>query len=210
MHVWNALRGWAQRLYRKADIVLITEVRHGPHLRFLARPDISGLKHFALWQEQFFTNVGILSRFPLSEVRPLAVDRNYFLAAKADVEGTSHQLIVAHWDLGLFTSSPAAAAEQMVDIVRQAVAGIRRRGPERPLRPWARRHSRHRALRVRHIGDRDVGHVHRRRAGAALLQQSAHRLHLLQGRLRTREFHACLDAQPSDHPFVIVTFERAA
>jgi hypothetical protein len=29
-NVWEALRGWGQRLYRKADIVFLTEVRHEP------------------------------------------------------------------------------------------------------------------------------------------------------------------------------------
>jgi endonuclease/exonuclease/phosphatase family metal-dependent hydrolase len=209
-HVWNALQRWGQQLYRKADIVFLTEVRHGPHLRFLARPDISGLRHFALWQEEFFTNLGILSRFPLSEVRPLAVDRNYFLAAKADVEGTSHQLIVAHWDLGQFTSSSRrAAAQQMVDIVRQAGVPAFVGGDLNVLSGYGPGGTPGTAPSEYVILATELWDTFTVVAPEPPYCSNQRIDYIFfKGDYETKEFHACLDAQPSDHPFVIVTLEQ--
>jgi endonuclease/exonuclease/phosphatase family metal-dependent hydrolase len=209
-HVWNALRRWGQQLYRKADIVLLTEVRHGPHMRFLARPDVSGLKHFALWQEEFFTNLGILSRFPLSEVRPLAVDRNYFLAAKADVEGTIHQLIAAHWDLGQFTSSSRrAAAQQMVDIVRQAVGPAFVGGDLNVLSGYGPGGTPGTALSEYLILTTELWDTFTLVAPEPPYCSNQRIDYIFfKGDYETKEFHACLDPQPSDHPFVIVTLEQ--
>jgi hypothetical protein len=58
VNVWEALRGWGQRLYRKADIVFLTEVRHAPHVRFLAQPDISGLPYYAMLKEKEIRQFG--------------------------------------------------------------------------------------------------------------------------------------------------------
>lgn len=56
-HVWETLRGWGQRLYRKADILFLTEVRNGSHVRFLAQPDVSGLQYCAMMKEEYYTNL---------------------------------------------------------------------------------------------------------------------------------------------------------
>lgn len=93
VNAWESLRGWGQRLYRKADIVFLTEVRHAPHVRFLAQPDISGLPYYAMMQEEMYTDVAILSRYPLSDLRPIFTDGGGVLAATVTIEDKPHLII---------------------------------------------------------------------------------------------------------------------
>lgn len=123
-HVWEGLRGWGQRLYRKADIVFLTEVRHAPHLQFLAQPDVSGLRYYAVMQEQMYTDVAILSRYPLFDVQPIRVDRNNLLCARATIENVPHLLIAVHWfpyESGENTHQlRREAAQRMLDLIHEA------------------------------------------------------------------------------------------
>jgi endonuclease/exonuclease/phosphatase (EEP) superfamily protein YafD len=125
--VWEALRGWGQRLYRKADIVFLTEVRHEPHVRFLTQPDVSGLRHYVVMQAGFYTDLAILSRYPLSDARPIRVvggGDNNILAATVAIEDVPHLLIAAHWyHYNTSTSTiywRREAAQQMLDLIRAA------------------------------------------------------------------------------------------
>jgi hypothetical protein len=109
---WDALRGWGERLFRKADIVFLQEV-----LEFLARPDVSGIPYFTLMQEDFFTDLAILSRFPLNRVSAISKDKSNTLLATATIYGVKHLLASVHWNGhdDVSTSSARAAANDLID-----------------------------------------------------------------------------------------------
>ena len=121
-NAWEALHWWGQRLYRKADIVFLQEVRHAPHVRFLAQAEVSGLLYYAVMQEEFYTDLAILSRYPLSNVEPIRWDRNFTLCATATIENVPHLLVSVHWDgLGPTTSpSVREAARRLIELIRAA------------------------------------------------------------------------------------------
>lgn len=121
-NVWEALRGWGQRLDRKADIVFLQEVRNGSHVRYLAQPDISGLPYYALMQENFYTDCAILSRYPLSNVQRFSMEKSNTLCATATIEGVPHLLFSVHWaGKGQLTSaSVRKAARWLIEFIREA------------------------------------------------------------------------------------------
>lgn|GEM_PF-5828343 len=209
VHVWNTLRGWGQRLYRKADILFLTEVRHAPHIRFLAQPHISGLQHFAMMQEQFYTDIAILSRFPLSDVNPFRVERHNFLAAKVNIKGRLHQLIVAHWNKGEFTSqSRREAAQQMLEVIRKENLPTFVGGDLNVLSGYGPGGTAGTGLPEYVMLASELWDVY------TLIFPpppycSNQRIDYIffKGDYEPIEFNACLDATPSDHPFVITSLK---
>jgi len=214
VNVWEALRGWGQRLYRKADILFVTEIRNGSHVRFLAQPDVSGLQYYAMMKEEFFTNIAILSRYPLHDVLPIYSGRNEMLKATVTIDGLSHLLIAAHWDK-VTSQERLEAAQRILESIQYADSPTFANMPAFVG------------------GDLNVqsGYGPEGLTGSTLPEYvllvtklwdvytmflppppycSDQRLDyiLFKGDYEPMEFHACLDAAPSDHPYVIASFKR--
>jgi endonuclease/exonuclease/phosphatase family metal-dependent hydrolase len=209
-NVWEALRGWGQRLYRKADIVFLTEVRHAPHVRFLAQPDISGLQYYAMLQEPFYTDVAILSRYPLSDVRPIRIDRHNILAAKVMIESISHLLIAVHWYTGSMTyQSRREAAQRMLELIRETNSPAFVAGDLNVSSGYGPGGSLGSSVPEYLMLASELWDVYQ-----LILPQppycSDQRIDYIffKGDYEPTEFNACLNAAPSDHPFVIASLKQ--
>jgi hypothetical protein len=66
VNVWSALDNYAHTALKDVDLAFLTEMRNLPHIERLSQQ--SGLPYSALYQDDYYTDVAILSRYPLSEV----------------------------------------------------------------------------------------------------------------------------------------------
>jgi hypothetical protein len=163
-----------------------------------------------MMKEEYYTNLAILSRYPLSDVHPIyMVDQHEMLAVKVNIEGQMHQLIVAHWNKGeLYSQTRRQVAQQMLDLIHKenlptfvggdlnTVSGY---GPGGTPGSGSTEY----VMLASELWD----------VYMMIFPQpeycSDQRLDYIffKGEYEPLEYNACLNAAPSDHPFVIVSLK---
>jgi endonuclease/exonuclease/phosphatase (EEP) superfamily protein YafD len=207
------LERWGRELLSKADVVLITEARSAEHVNTMAAA--AGLAHVWVPKPDPYSDVAIVSRLPFSSQDSYLTDPGSLIAAATiGIDGASHRFLATHWPTGgtvPWVSHPdrIAVARKVIEITTRS-AGPIFLGGDFNVCPFPREADE---------CDRSSGRLEEydliaqnfydsyRLSDAQTSGNRIDQIHY-RGKYRVSDFQWIGDiVQPSDHPFVLVTFE---
>ena len=210
------LARWGRELISRADIVFLQEFRNSDHIRTVAAA--AELDYTWIPHPEEYSDVAILSRYPLTSMTSHSVPRATIVDATANIDGVEHRLLGSHFTTGQvppWESVPdrVTSAQKVVELARadnrptffggdlntcpyprEAGECLSADGtaPEyRAIAEWF-----YDAFR---LSDADSPQGNR-----------IDQIHV-RGPYDVAEYRRFIgaDVEPSDHPFVLVTFERS-